>query len=67
MKALLIDGTYIGDAILAMIFFMIVLPATLFLIGLVIMPKKKKMGKVILIIAAIYSIISFGICGSMFV
>ena len=67
MKVLLIDGTYIGDAILAMIFFMIVLPATLFLIGLVIMPKKKKMGKVILIIAAIYSIISFGICGSMFV
>jgi len=52
----------IGD-VLPMILFGLIVPVVLFIIGLVYYPTKKKRGKMILIIAAVYSIVSFGICG----
>ncbi|WP_460220360.1 hypothetical protein [Psychroserpens sp. MEBiC05023] len=55
-------GSYIGVILLA-IFIAIIIPLTLFIIGLVKYSKNKKQGKIILIIAAVYAIISFGICG----
>jgi len=46
-----------------MILFGIIAPIVLFIIGLRTYRKNEKQGKIILIIAAVYSIISFGVCG----
>lgn len=48
--------------ILGMIFFGIIVPVVLFIIGLRLLNKNKKKGQLILIIATAYSIISFGMC-----
>ncbi len=45
------------------IFLGIILPVALFIVGLVQLRKNHKRGKTILIIATVYSIISFGLCG----
>mgnify|MGYP005666338025 CR=1 FL=1 len=45
------------------IFFGIIVPVALFIVGLVQLRKNHKRGKTILIIATVYSIISFGLCG----
>lgn len=48
--------------ILLAIIIAIGVPVTLFIIGLVKLRKNKKQGKIILIVATVYSIISFGAC-----
>ncbi len=45
------------------IFLGIIVPVALFIVGLVQLRKNHKRGKTILIIATVYSIISFGLCG----
>lgn len=62
MKSLLIEAD-LGLLILIAIIIGIVIPIILFIIGLVYLRKDKKRGQLILIIAAIYSLISFGVCG----
>lgn len=49
--------------IVIMVLFGVIVPLILFLIGLIQIGKNKKKGQLILIIATIYSIISFGVCG----
>jgi hypothetical protein len=49
--------------ILVMIVFGVVVPLVLFMQGLARYKQNKKRGKVILIIATVYAIISFGVCG----
>lgn len=63
MSSLIIEGDALGQAIMLMIFIGIIIPIILFIIGLVQLRKSKKRGKIILIIAAVYSLISFGVCG----
>ena len=63
MISLLIESDALGRFILLMILVGIVVPLILFIIGLVILRKNKKRGKTIIIVAAIYSIVSFGVCG----
>ena len=63
MTRLLIESDALGRFILLMIVIGIVIPIILFIVGLVTLRKNKKRGKTILIIATVYSIISFGICG----
>ena len=62
MNALLMEANYV-PIILLLIVIAIGIPIILFIVGLVRFRKNKKQGKIILIIAAVYSIISFGICG----
>lgn len=64
MNTLLIEGNYIF-AILLMILIMIGVPIILLIVGLVKYRKNKRTGKIILIIAAVYSLVSFGICGGL--
>jgi hypothetical protein len=63
MINLLVEANGLGLFILLMVLIAIGIPVILFIIGLVILRKNKKRGKTILIIATVYSIISFGICG----
>lgn len=49
--------------IIMAILFGIIIPLALFIVGLVLLKNHKKRGKTVLIIAVIYSIISFGMCG----
>lgn len=65
MNALLMEASYV-PIILLLIVIAIGIPIMLFIIGLVRFSKNKKQGKIILIIATVYSIISFGICGGFF-
>lgn len=65
MTHLLIESDALGRFILLMILVGIVIPVILFIFGLVTLRKNKKRGKVILIIATIYSLISLGICGGL--
>lgn len=51
------------DGYLLYIIFGFIVPLVLFIIGLIVITTNKKRGKLILIIASIYSIISFGVCG----
>jgi len=62
MNTLLIEGNY-AYGILLLIFIMIGIPIILFIVGLVKYQKSKKTGKIILIIATIYSLVCLGICG----
>ena len=63
MINLLVEANGLGLFILLMVLIAIGIPVILFIIGLVTLRKNKKRGKTILIIATVYSIISFGICG----
>ncbi|MBC3845797.1 hypothetical protein H8K90_05365 [Winogradskyella echinorum] len=65
MTRLLIEGNGFGLFILLMIFIAIGIPIVLFVVGLLTLRENKKKAKIILIIAAVYSIISFGICGGL--
>lgn len=65
MTRLLIEGNGLGLFILLMIFIAIGFPIILFVVGLLTLRENKKKAKIILIIAAVYSIISFGICGGL--
>ena len=64
MTRFLIEG---GDGLIWVILiafiFAIGVPVILFIVGLVTLRKNKKRGKIILIIATVYSIISLGMCG----
>ena len=60
---LIMESDELGVIILTMIFIGIVIPLVLFIIGLVQLRINKKRAKIILIIATLYSIISFGVCG----
>jgi len=62
MINLLIDSTDMGWYILLLVFMAICLPVILFIIGIVMFQKNKRRGKIILIIATVYSIISLGLC-----
>ncbi|MFP4844527.1 hypothetical protein [Winogradskyella sp. PE311] len=62
MINLLVDSTDMGWYILLLVFLAICLPVILFIIGIVVFQKNKKRGKIILISAAVYSIISLGLC-----
>ena len=62
MKGLIVEVD-LGFLILIGVIIGIVIPIILFIIGLVQLKKNKKRGQLILIIATIYSIISFGMCG----
>ncbi len=62
MNTLIIESDALGQAILLMIFLGIIIPVIPFIIGLIQLRYNKKPGKIILIIATIYSIISFGLC-----
>ncbi|WCO01704.1 hypothetical protein [Psychroserpens ponticola] len=59
----LIYGSGWESFIVIMVLFGVIVPLILFLIGLIQIGKNKKKGQLILIIATIYSIISFGVCG----
>ena len=59
----LVSGSGWESMIGVMILFGIIAPIVLFIIGLRTYRKNEKQGKIILIIAAVYSIISFGVCG----
>ena len=59
----LIYGSGWESFIIIMVLFGVIVPLILFLIGLIQIGKNKKKGQLILIIATIYSIISFGVCG----
>jgi hypothetical protein len=63
MTNLLVEANGLGLFILLMVLIAIGIPVILFIVGLVTLKKNKKRGKTILIIATVYSIISFGICG----
>jgi len=65
MIDLLIEVNGLGLFILLMILIAIGIPVILFIVGLFTIQKNKKRGKIILIIAAVYSIISLGICGGL--
>lgn len=62
MKSLLIEGDALGQAIFFMVFLGIIVPVILFIVGLVQLRYNKKRGKIILIIATVYAIVSFGLC-----
>ena len=62
IKSIILHGID-GGVILSMILLGIFVPSMLFIIGLLKLRKNKKKAKIILIIAAVYSIISFGVCG----
>jgi len=64
MTTLIIEGDY-GGVILLVLFIMFGIPIALLIIGLAIKNKRKKASKVLLILAAIYLIISLGYCGAM--
>lgn len=63
MSEMVILGSGYEWVILLAIVIGIVVPLVLFIIGLVQLRKHKKRGQLILIIAAVYSLISFGMCG----
>jgi len=63
MNSLIIESDQLGQAIITLIFFGIIVPLILFIIGLVQLRVNKKRAKTILIIATVYSVISFGVCG----
>ncbi|MDG5491036.1 hypothetical protein [Psychroserpens sp. SPM9] len=63
MNAFAILGSGWEFFIVLMIFFGIIVPLFLFIFGFIKYAKDKKQGKIILIIATIYTIIGFGICG----
>ena len=50
--------------LILIVFFMIIAPILLFIIGLVIYSKNREKGKKILIAAVVYTLISAGVCGS---
>ena len=62
MIDLCIDSTDVGWYILLLVFMAVCLPILLFIIGIVVFQKHKSRGKIILIIATVYSIISLGLC-----
>ena len=61
----LISGSGWELMIVVLILFGIIIPIALFIIGLMKYTKNKNQGKIILIIATVYSVISFGICGGL--
>lgn len=63
MIPLLIEGDGLVWIILLAFFVAIGIPVILFVVGLVNLRKNKERAKTILIIATVYSIISFGVCG----
>ncbi len=65
MTILTLEGGNYGGAILLVLFIMFGIPLALLIVGLAIKTKHKKTGKILLIIAAIYLIISLGYCGAM--
>ena len=61
-------GDALGRAILLILFLFFGVPILLFTIGIILfVRKRKKSGKIVLIIAGVYALISGGICLSMFV
>jgi len=64
---ILIDSTDYGWYILLLFFLAFGVPLLLLIIGLVIRPKNKKASTIILIIAAVYSVIGLGVCGSVLI
>ena len=64
MTTLIIEGDY-GGVILLVLFIMFGIPMALLIIVLAIKNKYKKASKILLILAAIYLIISLGYCGAM--
>ncbi|MBC2843922.1 hypothetical protein [Winogradskyella flava] len=63
----LIDSTDYGWYILLLFFLAFGVPLLLLIIGLVIRPKNKKASTIILIIAAVYSVIGLGVCRSVLI
>ncbi|MCK8480405.1 hypothetical protein [Psychroserpens algicola] len=63
MTAFVLSGSGWEWIIFLMIFFGIIVPLFLFIFGFIKYAKDKKQGKIILIIATLYTIIGFGICG----
>lgn len=63
MIAITLNESGWESLILIIIFFGIIVPALLFIYGLVKLRKNERVGKIILIIASVYSIVSFGMCG----
>ncbi len=55
------------DGLVALIFLILLGPAlVLGIIGVILLSKgKKKAGKILLILAGVYLLVSFGICGTM--
>ncbi|AZQ59759.1 hypothetical protein EJ994_13490 [Maribacter sp. MJ134] len=55
------------DGLVALIFLILLGPAlVLGIIGIILLSKgKKKAGKILLILAGVYLLVSFGICGTM--
>ena len=51
------------DNILGIIFFGFLVPIIIFILGIIVYRENKKKGKVLFLIATVYSIISFGLCG----
>jgi len=55
------------DGLVAMIFLIMFGPAAvLFIVGIILLSKgKKKAGKILMILAGVYLLVSLGICGAM--
>jgi hypothetical protein len=62
MKNLILNSGW-ESMIFVMVLFGILVPIFLFIFGISKYSKDKKQGKIVLIIAAVYTIISFGVCG----
>jgi len=63
MIAFAINGSGYEKLIIIAILIGIVVPLILYIVGIVQLGKNKKRGKIILLVATVYALISFGICG----
>jgi len=65
---ILLEGNMNLDGLIILIIAIMFGPATLMaIIGFALLKKRKKAAKVLFILAAVYVIISLGICGSMMI
>ncbi|AUP79501.1 hypothetical protein [Flavivirga eckloniae] len=67
MTTLIVEGgNYLGIFLLVLAI-MFLPPLILLIIGLAIRAKNRKTSKILMILAAVYLLISLGICGSMMI